>query len=647
MKRKFILMLTIATLALTVTACSNKSTSTTDNNQASTVVESADSEEIGPIDATITLGDTISVDGVGTTVDNNKVTITSAGTYSINGTLQDGQIVVDSADTENVYLVLNNVNLTCTNSAPIYVKSAKNAIIVLPSGTENTITDGESYAYEDTTTDEPNAAIFSKDDLTIKGGGSLTVNANYNNGITSKDDLKITGGNISVNSADDGLMGKDSITIKGGNITINSQGDGLKSTNIEDTTKGYILMEAGTLNVTAGYDGLQAESNVTINDGDITITSGGGSANASTKTNNDMMNPWGQWGEQNATTTDSDTSTSAKAIKATTNITINGGNINIDSSDDSIHTNDSIAINGGTINITSGDDGIHADTTLDINGGTINISKSYEGIESTTININDGNIHLVASDDGLNAAGGNDSSSINGRPGQNGFSSSTGSLNINGGYLYVDASGDGLDANGSIEMTGGTVIVNGPENNGNGSLDYDGTFNISGGTLIAAGSSGMAQSPSSTSTQASINIFTNGSANTLVSVQDENGNDIATFAPSKSFSSLIISTPNLKTGATYKVYTGGSYSSDSTDGLYTGGTFSNGSELTSFTLSSTIMSVTSSGATEGGNSGMGGMNGGMQGGGGRGQNPTMPNPNSSTVPNAPVDRNPGATQTTP
>lgn len=631
MKRKFILMLTIATLALTVTACSNTNTSDTTNNttQTSTVSENDVSDEIGAITATINLGSTINVEGAGATVNNNKVTITSGGTYSINGSLDDGQIIIDSTDTQNVYLVLNNVNLTCSNSAPIYVKAAENAIIVLPSGTENTITDGESYVYEDSTTDEPNAAIFSKDDLTIKGEGSLTVNANYNNGITSKDDLKITGGNISVNAADDGLMGKDSITIKGGNITINSQGDGLKSTNIEDTTKGYILVEAGILNVTAGCDGIQAESNVTINDGDITITSGGGSVNASTKTNNDMMNPWGQWGGQNTTSTDSENSTSAKAIKATTNVTINGGNINIDSSDDSIHTNDSIAINGGTINMASGDDGIHADTTLDINGGDINISKAYEGIESTTININDGTIHLIASDDGINAAGGNDGSSINGRPGQNGFSSSTGALNINGGYLYVDASGDGLDANGAIEMTGGTVIVNGPENNGNGSLDYDGSFNISGGTLIAAGSSGMTQSPSSSSTQPSINIFTNGSANTLVSVQDENGNDIATFAPSKNFSSLIISTPNLKTDATYKVYTGGSYSSDSTDGLYSGGTYSNGSELTSFTLSSTVMSVTSSGATEGGS-----MNGGMPGGGGmgggRGQNQNMQPPTQPT-----------------
>nr|WP_278336509.1 carbohydrate-binding domain-containing protein [Clostridium disporicum] len=267
--------------------------------------------------------------------------------------------------------------------------------------------------------------------------------------------------------------------------------------------------------------------------------------------------------------------------------------------------------------LASGDDGIHSDTLLDINGGNIDISKSYEGIESSTININDGNIRLVASDDGLNAAGGNDGSSTNGRPGQNGFSSSTGVINITGGYLYVDAAGDGVDSNGSIEMSGGTVIVNGPENSGNGALDYDTTFNITGGTFIAAGSSGMAQSPSSSSTQASINIFTNGIANTLVNVTDEPGNEIITFAPSKTFSSIIISTPELQTGNTYTVSTGGNYSLEDIDGLYENGNYSGGSKLTNFTLSSSVMSVTSSGASEGGS-----MNGGMPGGGGMGGNRT-------------------------
>lgn len=621
MKKKLILALIIASLCIASVACSK----TTSNDTNNTVIESNENKEVednetldenlGDITASISLGDTISVNGNGATVNNNTVTISTGGTYSISGTSSNSQIIIDSSSEENVYLILNNVDLTCTNSSPIYVKSAKNAIIVLPDNSENTITDGETYTLEDSSTDEPNAAIFSKDDLTIKGNGSLTVNANYNNGITSKDDLKITGGNISVTSVDDGLMGKDSITIKGGNINVNASGDGLKATNSEDTTKGYVLIEGGTLNITSTNDGIQAETNVNITDGTINITSGGGSINSSSSNTTTMQNPWGQWGKSSTTTSSSNDTSSAKAIKAVSNITIDGGNFTIDSSDDSLHSNDSLIINGGTFEISSVDDGIHSDTTLEINGGDINISKSYEGIESTAITITDGTIHLVSSDDGLNAAGGKDSSSTSGRPGQNNFSSSSGgTITINGGYLYVDASGDGIDANGSIEMNDGTVIVNGPENSGNGALDYDSNCNISGGLFIAAGSSGMSQSPSTSSKQNSVNVFLSSqSANTLISIKNENGEDIVTFAPSKTYQSVIISSPSLQSNTKYFVYSGGTSTGNETDGLYTDGISSGGSEAGSFTTSNTVTTVGSSGSNTGAPGNMKGS------GGGRGQ----------------------------
>ena len=279
MKKKLILALTIVSLCINSIGCSK----TTTNDNTNSVIESTENieninnedvaldEELGDVTASITLGDIININGNGATVTDNKVTINNRGTYVISGTSSNSQIIIDSASEENVYLVLNNVNLTYENSAPIYVQAAKNAILVLPDGTTNTITDGDSYTFEDSTTDEPNATIFSKDYLTIRGNGTLTVNANYNNGITSKDDLKITGGNITITSADDGLMGKDSITIKGGNITINASGDGLKSTNTEDTSKGYVLIEGGTLNITSTNDGIQAETNVNITDGTINI----------------------------------------------------------------------------------------------------------------------------------------------------------------------------------------------------------------------------------------------------------------------------------------------------------------------------------------------------------------------------------------
>lgn len=612
MKKKLILALTVISLCISSISCSKSTVNTDDTNtniETSNTSEEDSSntltldEELGDITASISLGSTINATGDGVSVNNNIVTITNSGTYAISGSSSDAQIIVDSASEENVYLVLNNVNLTCSNSAPIYVKAAKNAIIVLPDGTENTITDSETYTFEDTSSDEPNAAIFSKDDLTIKGNGSLIVNANYNNGITSKDDLKITGGNISVTSADDGLMGKDSITIKGGNITINASGDGMKSTNTEDTSKGYVLIEDGTLNITSTNDGIQAETNVNIAGGNINITSGGGSINSSTT--DTTQNSWGNWGGNSNNSSSTSDTASAKAIKAVSNITIDGGTFNIDSSDDSLHSNDSLIINSGTFEISSGDDGIHSDTTLEINGGDINISKSYEGIESTDIIINDGNIHLVSSDDGLNAAGGNDSSSVNGRPGQNTFASSSGgSITINNGYVYVDASGDGIDANGSIEMNDGTVIVNGPENTGNGALDYDSSFNINGGLFIAAGSSGMAQSPSTTSSQNLVNVFLSSqSANTLINIKDENGEDIITFAPSKTYQSIIISSPKLESDSTYTVYTGGSSNGTSVDGLYSDGTYTSGTELDSFTTSSTVSNVGSGSNMNGGSGG--------------------------------------------
>lgn len=609
MSKKIIAILSIMAILTGVTGCTSKTTTSNDSAVASETAEEVDTD--------IILGDTISVEGNGVVVENNKITISSAGTYGVSGTLKDGQIIIDAGDEDNVKLVLNGANISCSNSAPIYVKNAKNAYIVLADGSENIVTDGENYAFEDETSDEPNATIFSKDDLFISGTGKLTVNSNYNNAITSKDDLEIENADINITSVADGLRGKDSITISSGNININAQGDGMKSNNAEDAEKGYVLIKGGTINITSGEDGIQAETTATITGGDLTINSGGGSENSSKSSST-----WGAWGKQkdfgsNIATTEDDT-TSAKGIKGSTLVKIDGGNINIDSSDDSIHSNGNVEINGGVINATSGDDGIHGDSTIDINAGEVNITKSYEGIEAETININDGNIKVVASDDGINASGGNDGSAVNGRPGQNNFASSgNGSINFNGGRVVVDAAGDGLDANGSIYMKDGVVIVNGPEDNGNGALDYDGKFEISGGLLIAAGSSGMAQSPSETSIQNSINVFTSISANTLLHIEDESGNELITFAPSKSVSSIVVSSSNIKTGTNYKVYTGGESTGTATDGLYSGGSYSGGTEGDGFTVSSTVTNV---GGSAGGFGGQGGGRmpgqGGMQGQGG-------------------------------
>ena len=599
MNKKLVAMLSALSLCVTVTACSKNEDnikSQSNINKTSINIESLENESVSDPDTYIKLGTETAIEGQGAEVSNNKVTITKAGTYSVSGKVEEGQIIVDAGKEDKVYIILNGADINCSNSAPIYVKNAKKAIISLAEGTENNITDGETYVFEDESSNDPNAAIFSKDDMTIIGTGKLTVNANYNNGIASNDDLKIQSGNIIVNAKNNGIKGKYCINVTDGNITINSKGDGMKADNTTDDSKGYIYIEGGKININSEQDGIQAETELLVADGYITIKTGGGSEN-STKANQslgqrpdvmtkgekptmpDGMNkgerptmPEGQTqgeapalpdgqtqGERpempqdmkqpsnnqdtnsntnTSTNTSTDESTSMKALKATTNIIIDGGTFNIDSEDDSIHSNANAIINGGTFEIASGDDGIHSDTQLDINGGTINISKSYEGIESTTININDGSIHLVASDDGINAAGGNDVSTETGMVGNDKFSlSRDGLINITGGYVYVVASGDGIDANGNIKMSGGTVLVNGPTNDGNGSLDYDGTFDISGGILVAAGSSGMAQMPSDSSSQKILNLnLTSQEANTVVNVKSSDGKNILTYAPLKNYS---------------------------------------------------------------------------------------------------------------
>ncbi|MGN7414785.1 carbohydrate-binding domain-containing protein [Paenibacillus sp. SAF-068] len=656
-------------------------------------------------------GTTATVTGSGAKAASGSVTISEAGTYVLSGELTDGQIVVNVADKGTVHLVLNGATIHDNDSAAIYIQKAGKAVITLEKGTKNTVSDGKTYVYADATTDEPDAAIFSKADLTFNGAGQLTVTGNYNEGITSKDDLKIISGNIRVKAADDGIKGKDMVAIQAGTITIESEGDGIKSTNDTDTTKGFVAIAGGTFDIQSGNDGIQAETALVTDGGTYNIVTAGGSANAPAKVEEGPFGGGGGWGggtpptdmgtppdgeppadmpempnnsgtnagaNTNGTTSssantdtnaDADTattateSTSAKALKAGTDLTVNGGTYTIDSMDDSLHSNNNVTVNDGTFNIESGDDGIHADQELTINGGTITIAKSYEGLEGAIITLNDGDVDVTASDDGVNAAGGETETAAStdrattatdaattsnisvtettgttsttdqasqgtattqqGRgPGGMGAASSNNEFHINGGTLTVNAGGDGLDSNGSINMTGGTVIVNGPTDNGNGALDYDGTFEISGGYLVAAGSSGMAQGTSEASTQNTI-VMTFPStqkAGTLVHVQDSEGNNILTFAPAKEYQTVVVSSPDLKKDGSYVIYSGGTSTGKAVDGLYTDGTYSGGTQVVAFQSTSNVTWVNESGVTTA-NTGMGGPGGGGgQGGFGGGRN---------------------------
>ena len=225
-----------------------------------------------------------------------------------------------------------------------------------------------------------------------------------------------------------------------------------------------------------------------------------------------------------------------------------------------IHTDGSIAIESGAITISSGDDGIHADSALIISGGEIRIEKSYEGLEAARVGITDGTIYVTASDDGINAGGGNNSSSPAGRPGQGTFAAQTDvEICITGGYIEIDASGDGVDSNGNLYVEGACSWSAAPKNNGNGALDYNGTASITGGMVIAAGSSGMAENFGSASSQCSILYAFDAvqEGGTRLTLCDEDGNVLLSWAPEKAFQTVVLSTPGLLTGSSYQILTGG------------------------------------------------------------------------------------------
>ncbi len=509
-------------------------------------------------------GSSITVSGSGATADGSVVSITSAGTYSFSGTLNDGQIIVDTEDETIVRLILSGVDISCSNNAPIYIENAKKAMIVLGENTQNTVSDASSYSSDE---EDANAAIFSKQDLTIYGEGALIVNGNYNDGITSKDGLIIASGNITVNAVDDGIRGKDYLLIKSGNITINADGDGLKSDNDADSGTGYITIEDGLFNITAGGDAIQGEQDVIIYLGEIDLKSGGGS---SAYLSSDA---------------------SAKGIKSGISTIIYGGTITIDAADDAIHTDGNMEIYDGTFYIASGDDGMHSEYDTEFTSGDINITDSYEGLESAlgSITINGGNFDIIASDDGINVSAGGSSHG----PGKSASATSDYALIITDGYINIDCEGDGLDSNDLLDISGGTQLVNSDSQTENSSLDYDGSCVVSGGFLLGVGSSRMSMAPGSSSSQYSflIDFSSKLSAGNIIHVKDSEGSEVLTYEPHKSFQSLVFSSVNLQKGSTYEVYVGGSSSGTATDGLYTSGTYSGGTKYGEFTISNMVTSL--------------------------------------------------------
>ncbi len=407
-----------------------------------------DNEDSRTLDGTQIL---LKLSGTSATVENNNgcvevadksATITCPGAYYVTGESSDFQVVVNTPAAEkegNTGIYLYNATLKSSN-APILVKNADKTVIHLVKGTTNVVEDGNSnhlFTKINGAQDTAKAAIYSRDDLNIKGAGTLTVKGKFRNGIQCSNDLKIKNGNITVEAEENAIKGKGSLQISGGTLNLTAKkGDGLESDECEKVNgecknivegKGIIDIRGGNITIKAGDDGIDAANFIRVSD--------------STETSSVKVTSTG------------------KGLVAEKYIYVDGGKLDVKSEgDDALHTHWQIYMNGGDVTINAKDDGIHADSALYMKGSTINVVTANEGIESYKIFAEGGITSTFATNDGWNGAGG---------PKDNvgqyaAFSESGGHIVVSGGYHYISAKGnmvDVFDANGSGKMTGGVLIL--------------------------------------------------------------------------------------------------------------------------------------------------------------------------------------------
>ena len=480
-------------------------------------------------------GDGAEISGNGAYVNGQEVVITEAGRYVVSGSLSDGKITVDAHNSSKVWILLDGVDINCSDDACIRVDQAEKVFLTLAENSMNTLTSGSTYS-DTALQDGTDGAIFAHDDLTINGNGSLTVTAEYRHGIAANDDLVITGGTITITATADAIHANDSVCIKEAQITVDAGDDGIVTANEEEN--GYMYIESGTIDITSVGDG--------------------------------------------------------------------------------IHTTGDITVAGGSITIAAGDDGIHSDQFVYIEDGEILINECYEGIEALIIDVSGGDITIYPEDDGFNANGGSsDMFGFGGGPGQGGMQAQTSDTDTAEGHAsetdtaegqasetdpaegqssetdpmegqasvtdtaseetYIAISGgtitiindsgrdaDGLDSNEDIRISGGTIYISLLGTGSNCAVDYGsesgGVAEITGGTIIACGASSMAEGFSSTSTQASIlyNTSTVADEGTTLALKDGEGNILLSWDVPCSFSSALISCPEMQVGNSYQVVIGDS-----------------------------------------------------------------------------------------
>ena len=540
---------TTSSAPATDTAASNSSFSTNVKSGEKLDVDTHYSEQDLSWDTSsetaIDLSNPTATDGV--TVEDGTLTITKAGTYKLSGEYQ-GQIKVETADSDAVRLVLDNANITNSSGAALNVVNADEVILYSASGTTNTISDGADYTA--TGENDPDAVVYSKADLTIAGEGTLKVNGNHEDGIHTSDGLVIASGTLEVNAANTGIKGKDYVDILGGTINVTAQQDGIKSTNDTDEGKGWTRLSNGTVTVNAGDNG----------------------------------------------------------FKASRVVEISGGSLTVEQSDEGIEAQ-YINISGGDVNVTSADDGMNASLktsdseSTDSSANTSDTANQQQGSlpggqQSGTSNQQQQGMGQPPAMPGGNAQDGTSQNGTTGtgqqgmgQPPQGGMPGGGGgtfevidaAINVSGGHVTVNAEGDGIDSNGVTTLSGGTLIVNGPSQGGNAALDTNGDLLLNGATVLSGSTADMFEAPSTNSTSGYLKL-TNSSGfeqGSTVQVADSSGKVVANYKVTKSNVQLVlVSSSSIVKGQSYTAYTTTSAVDSNAASLASGAT-----ELGSFTAS--------------------------------------------------------------
>ena len=582
---------TTSSATATDTAASNSSFSTNVKSGEKLDVDTHYSEQDLSWDTSsetaIDLSNPTATDGV--TVEDGTLTITKAGTYKLSGEYQ-GQIKVETADSDAVRLVLDNANITNSSGAALNVVNADEVILYSASGTTNTISDGADYTA--TGENDPDAVVYSKADLTIAGEGTLKVNGNHEDGIHTSDGLVIASGTLEVNAANTGIKGKDYVDILGGTINVTAQQDGIKSTNDTDEGKGWTRLSNGTVTVNAGDDGFKASRVVEISGGSLTVEQSDEGIEAQ------YINVSG--GDVNVTSADDGMNASLKTS-------------NSESTDSSENTSDTAnqqqnnqqqgSIPGGQQSGTSNQQqqGMGQPPAM---SGTSQDGTSQNGASGTaqqqnnTQNQGNQNMGQPPAMPGGNAQDGTSQNGTTGtgqqgmgQPPQGGMPGGGGgtfevidaAINVSGGNITVNAEGDGIDSNGVTTLSGGTLIVNGPSQGGNAALDTNGDLLLNGATVLSGSTADMFEAPSTNSTSGYLKL-TNSSGfeqGSTVQVADSSGKVVANYKVTKSNVQLVlVSSSSIVKGQSYTAYTTTSAVDSNATSLASGAT-----ELGSFTAS--------------------------------------------------------------